>query len=103
MVQCDAVWCSVLQCGAVCCSVLQCVAVCCSVVYLLQQRDTSFETKKGVRIHIQCRAVEHIRLSDTLHTPVLSASLPYSRRAFSRGIHIRCRAVEHIRLSDTLH
>ena len=31
MLQCVAVWCSVLQCVAVCCSVLQCVAVCCSV------------------------------------------------------------------------
>ena len=27
MLQCVAVWCSVLQCGAVCCSVVQCVAV----------------------------------------------------------------------------
>jgi len=27
VLQCGAVWCSVVQCGAVCCSVLQCVAV----------------------------------------------------------------------------
>jgi len=32
MLQCVAVWCSVVQCVAVCCSVLQCVAVCCSVL-----------------------------------------------------------------------
>ena len=34
VLQCVAVWCSVLQyvCVAVCCSVLQCVAVCCSVL-----------------------------------------------------------------------
>ena len=31
VVQCGAAWCIVLQCGIVCCSVLQCVAVCCSV------------------------------------------------------------------------
>ena len=29
--QCVAVCCSVLQCVAVCCSVLQCITVCCSV------------------------------------------------------------------------
>jgi len=32
VLQCVAVWCSVLQCGAVCCSVVQCVAVWCSVL-----------------------------------------------------------------------
>ena len=32
VVQCGAVWCSVLQCVAVCCSVLQCGAVWCSVL-----------------------------------------------------------------------
>ena len=32
MMQCGAVWCSVVQCGAKLCSVLQCVAVCCSVL-----------------------------------------------------------------------
>ena len=32
MVQCGAVWCSVLQCVAVCCSVVQCVAEWCSVL-----------------------------------------------------------------------
>jgi len=32
VVQCGAVWCSVLQCGAVWCSVLQCGAVWCSVL-----------------------------------------------------------------------
>jgi len=32
VLQCGAVWCSVVQYVAVCCSVLQCVAVCCSVV-----------------------------------------------------------------------
>jgi len=41
MVQCGAVWCSVVQCGAVWCSVVQCgvvwcilkcVAVCCSML-----------------------------------------------------------------------
>ena len=34
MLQCVAVWCSVVQCVAVCCSVLQCVAVCYSVMLL---------------------------------------------------------------------
>jgi len=29
LLQCVAVWCSVVQCGAVCCTVVQCVAVCC--------------------------------------------------------------------------
>ena len=32
VLQCGAVWCSVVRCVAVCCSVLQCVAVCCSVL-----------------------------------------------------------------------
>ena len=32
MVQCGAVWCSVVQCGAVRCSVVQCGAVWCSVM-----------------------------------------------------------------------
>jgi len=32
LVQCVAVWCSVLQFGVVCCSLLQCVAVWCSVL-----------------------------------------------------------------------
>jgi len=41
VVQCGAVWCSVLQCGAVCCSVLQCVAVCCSVVQCVAVWDTA--------------------------------------------------------------
>jgi len=32
VLQCVAVFCSVVQCVEVCCSVLQCVAVCCSMV-----------------------------------------------------------------------
>jgi len=32
VVQCGAVWCSVLQCVVVCCRVLPCVAVCCRVL-----------------------------------------------------------------------
>jgi len=32
VVHCVAVWCTVLQCGAVCCSVVHCVAVWCTVV-----------------------------------------------------------------------
>ena len=33
VVQCGAVRCSVLQCGAVWCSVVQCVALCCTVLH----------------------------------------------------------------------
>ena len=46
MLQCVAVWCSVVQCGTVCCSmlqyvavcysVLQCVVVCCSVLQCVE-------------------------------------------------------------------
>ena len=32
VLQCVAVWCSVVRCGVKCGSVLQCVAVCCSVL-----------------------------------------------------------------------
>jgi len=41
VVQCDAVWCSVLQCNcvAVWCSVLQCVAVCVTVCLVCLNYD----------------------------------------------------------------
>jgi len=32
VVQCGSVWCSAVQCGAVCCSVVQCGSVWCSAV-----------------------------------------------------------------------
>jgi len=58
MLQCGAVWCSVVQCSAVCCSVLQCVATCCSVLQCVEVRYTV----------VQCRWV--IGLANTYVAPL---------------------------------
>jgi len=43
VVQCVAVWCSVLQCVAVCCRVVQCVAV---IISVMRKRDVIFFRKE---------------------------------------------------------
>jgi len=51
VLQCVAVWCSVLKCVAVCCSVLQCVAVCCSVLQCVEHIVSCISTLQHTAQH----------------------------------------------------
>jgi len=71
LLQCVAVWCSVVQCGAVWCSVVQCGAVLCSM--------------------LQCVAVHYVRCSG-FHPRSIRMTVLLSRSICFRGVSL-CVAV----------
>jgi len=80
MLQCGAMWCSVVQCAAVCCSVLQRIELCECVLQRgkLRQESTRdklishFSGRQCVavgRFVLQCANSRHVtQKSDVLHT-----------------------------------
>jgi len=82
VLQCVAVFCSVLQCAAVSGSVLQCVAVCCSVLQCVAVRDSVLQWAAVCCNVLQCAHTythTHTHTHTYIHKNLLTRNLLRAR------------------------